>query len=336
MHIKKILTFLMLSVMFCSLTGCMRLYENLTVNPNGSITETVKKCILKEYADSGSYQPEPSEIVETLEDGKQYYTSTETATTTASQLSQEHPNLIVNGNIFYYYVGLYEDEATANSELSQAIRSGMYVKMNVTLPGDIVDTNANIAEETIGNTASFDTMAVTDVWYAYTAQGKQTIEADRIAPVIKGVKNNKYYKNMPMTTCTDNICIDATKIMLNGKSAAPDSITSNKEGKNTLTVSDLNGNSTSVIFYLDTKAPVIKGVKNNKTYKKQAVIYVKDKQMLSKVTDNKKSVKLTKKSLVKNGTYKGYYKITVKKKGKHTIVAKDKAGNTKTIKIKIQ
>lgn len=336
MRIKKLLSLLMLSMMFCSLTGCVKIYENLTVNPDGSITETTKSCILKEYADSSSYQPEPGEIVETLEDGKQYYTSTETATTTASQLNKEHSDLILNGDIFYYYVGLYEDAATANSELSQAIRSGMYLKMNITLLNDIVDTNANIAADTSGNTASFDTMAVTDVWYAYTAKGKQAIEADHTAPVITGVKNNKYYRYMPTTSCSDNICIDATKVILNGKPTAPDSITSRKEGKNTLTVSDLNGNSTSVTFYLDTKAPVIKGVKNNKIYKKQAVIYVKDKQMLSKVTDNKKNVKLAKKSLVKSGKYKGYYKITIKKKGKHTIIAKDSAGNKTTMKITIQ
>lgn len=336
MRIKKLLALLTLSVMFCSLTGCMKLYESLTVNPDGTITETAKMCILKEYADSGSYEPQPGDVVETLEDGKEYYTTTETATTTVSQLNKNLSNITLNGDIFYYYVGLYEDPATAATEISQAIRSGMYLKMNVTLLDDIVDTNANVTEDTLGNTAGFDTMANTDIWYAYTEKGKQQIAADQISPVIKGVKKNQYYKTMPKITCTDNVCVDATKIKLNGKSVGPDSIRSKKEGKNTLSISDLNGNSTSITFYLDTKVPIIKGIKNNKTYQKKAVIYVKDKQMLSKVTDNKKKVKLTKKSLVKKGKYKGYYKITIKKKGKHTIIAYDKAGNKKTMKIKIQ
>lgn len=336
MQIKKILTFLMLSVMFCSLTGCMRIYETLTVNPNGSISETTKSCILKEYADSIGYQPDADELVETLEDDQEYYTSTETAATTSSQLYEEHSGMILNSDIFYYYVGLSEDDDAESSEISQAIRSGLYLKMTVNLSDAIADTNSNIADEASKNAASFDTMTVTDVWYAYTAKGKQLITADKTAPVIKGVKNKQYYKKMPQITYSDNTYIDVTKTMLNGKLVKSSMTGAQTEGKNVFTVSDLNGNTTSVTFYIDTKAPVIKGIKNNKAYKKKAVIYVKDQQKLNKVTDNKKKVKLTKKSLVKKGKYKGYYKIMIQKKGKHTITAYDKAGNKKTMKIKVK
>lgn len=83
----------------------------------------------------------------------------------------------------------------------------------------------------------------------------------------------------------------------------------------------------------DTKKPVFAGVKNNKSYKKQITIYVKDDTSIKNVKVNGKSVKLSK---VKKGKYKGYYKFTLKKKGSYKIVATDTAGNQKSIKIKIK
>lgn len=83
----------------------------------------------------------------------------------------------------------------------------------------------------------------------------------------------------------------------------------------------------------DTKKPVFSGVKNNKSYKKQITIYVKDDTSIKNVKVNGKNVKLSK---VKKGKYKGYYKFTLKKKGSYKIVASDTAGNKKSIKIKIK
>lgn len=87
----------------------------------------------------------------------------------------------------------------------------------------------------------------------------------------------------------------------------------------------------------DTVKPVIKNIKNKKTYnKKKVVVYIKDNVKLKKVTVNNKKVKL---KLVKKGKYKGYYKFTVKqtkKNKKYKIVAIDSSYNktTKTFKLK--
>ncbi len=84
---------------------------------------------------------------------------------------------------------------------------------------------------------------------------------------------------------------------------------------------------------VDKTKPTVKGVKNGKTYKKKAVIYVKDANGIKQVKVGSKKIKLTK---VKKGKYKGYYKFTVTKKGKNTIKVYDKAGNVRTVKIKIK
>lgn len=343
---KKILGILLLSTILLSLTGCMKIYETFTINPDGTITGTATSYIDKEYADTNGLASEGA-TVETLSDGRAYYAETETEKYTSKELYEENNGVVFNNDIFYYWVGLDKKD----TEMGQGLNYGLYVKMTINLSDTIVDTNANVTEETSGNSACFDTNSAADVWYAYTARGKQLIDADQSAPVIKGVKNNKYYKKMPNITYSDNTFVDAHAVLLNDVRVTPVKSGSNydwygtignitrsakKEGKNVFTISDLKGNTTSVTFYLDTKPPVIKGVKNNKTYQKQAIIYVKDKQLLSKVTDNKKSVKLTKKYLVKKGKYKGYYKITIKNKGTHTIIARDQAGNKTTMKINIQ
>lgn len=362
MKMKKVLGICILSIMLFAMTGCMRVYETLTVNPDGSITQTEKSCVSKEYLDSNGGQPEEGTVLETLEDGKQYYTATETKNTTLEALQKDMDNYIVlTKDIFYYPMGEETSADSDTSEMAEAIQQGVYAKMTVNLGASIIDTNANVSEDTSGQKASFDTTGKTvSAWYAYTKEGKRQIDNDTIAPVINGVKKDSNYKVMPNITYSDNTVI--TKVTLNGVSVTPSkstaSVTINgktktttyydwfgtvkgvtksmkKEGKNVFTVYDLKGNSTSVTFYLDTKAPAIKGVKNNKTYQKQAFIYVKDAQKLSKVTVNKKTQKLSKKNLVKKGKYKGYYKITVSKKGNNTIIAYDKAGNKKTIKIKI-
>ncbi|MGN0154265.1 MAG: hypothetical protein ACI4A3_07425 [Lachnospiraceae bacterium] len=356
---KKILGVSILSIMLFAMTGCMRGYEILTVNPDGSITQTEKTCISKEYMDSNGEQPDKNATLETLEDGKQYYTTSESKTTTQNALQEDMEGLVLTKDIFYYPLG-ESDQGSNASEIQQAISQGIYLKMTVNLGDSIVDTNANVSAETSGKTASFDTTGNASAWYAFTAEGKRQFDNDTTAPVINGIKNNTYYMAIPKITYSDNIAVE--KVMLNGVSATPvmtkDSVTVNKntkitiyydwfgtingvtkslkkEGKNVFTVYDIKGNSTSVTFYLDTKAPIIKGIKNNQSYRNQAVLYIKDKQQLSKVTVNKKKQALSQKNLVKKGTYKGYYKITVSKKGTNTITAYDKAGNKKTLKIKI-
>lgn len=73
---------------------------------------------------------------------------------------------------------------------------------------------------------------------------------------------------------------------------------------------------------IDNVKPVVKGVKNNKTYKKKVKITFSDKQSgIKSATLNGKKIKSGKK---------------VSKKGKYTLIVKDKAGNKTTVKFKIK
>ena len=324
---------LFLSFIALTSTGCMRVYDDIKLNEDGTITYTVKQCISKEYMDnlqsnsnnssSNSSSNDADEMtIETLEDGQQYYTETETKNVTAGEIT-DNPLVTISKDIFYYGISQDPDETISTGyTLNDAIEQNVYLKMSVHLIGEITETNANLKDETSGNTAVFDSTFTEKSWYAYTAHGRELIDSDKTPPVIKFVKKNKYYSGFPQLTFSDNVGLKS--ITVNGKPYAAKSL---KEGKNTISATDINGNTSKVQFYRDTKKPLIKGVKSGKSYKKKAVFYVKDKVSLSKVTINGKKKKLSKKNLVKKGKYKNYYKFTVTHTGFNSVFATDKAGN---------
>lgn len=98
-----------------------------------------------------------------------------------------------------------------------------------------------------------------------------------------------------------------------------------KPGKYTINVIDENNVTVSQIFdftKFDKKKPVVKGVKNKKTYKKTVKITFYDKQ------SGIKSAKLNNKK-IKSG-----YKV--KKNGSYKLVVTDNFGNKTTIKFKVK
>ena len=330
-YMKKAIGVILLSCLAIASTGCMRVYGNYVVNDDGTVTVTAKQSISKEFSDQMG-EPQPNAVLETLEDGKQYYSTTDTQTGSINDISND-TDMTLTKDIFYYHITPSTNDNVNNTDydLANAISQSIYVKLSVTLTSDIVDTNANITSETSGKTATFDTTFIGASWYAYTAQGKALIDADTTAPVIQGITDGGSYATIPEITFSDDT--GAVITTLNGKEYSALNI---KNGKNTITATDLKGNSTTLTFYKDTEAPTIKGIKNGNIYTNNVTFYVKDKVDLKKVTVDGKTQKLTKSKLVKKGKYKDYYKITIKKKGNHKIISIDSAGNKKTIKIRIE
>lgn len=336
---RKMYGMILVTLLMMVLTGC-RMYADYTVNEDQTVT--IKSRIAYPESLKDSIDTTGMTLL-ILEDGKRYY-MTEEESTTEPMTETNKRGISLSEDIFFYRIGL-EGEAVDTSSI-------MYMQLTLNMLTDIVDTNAD--KSSSGNKAVFSTDGKLYYWYAYTQKGKELIAADAEKPKMKGAKNGKYYKKMPTNIqFTDNIAVKDIK--LNGQyvkqedaSSSSGSTSTNKKwvnnqgkevsknGKNVFKVTDLNGNTSTFTIYIDKKAPVVKGVKNKKTYKKKAVIYVKDNKKLSKITINGKKQKMTNKQLVKKGKYKGYYKYTVKKKGTNKIVVKDAAGNKKTLKIKIK
>lgn len=324
---QKFLTVLLITMIMFVLSGCVHAEQAITVSSDEKITVAVKQSYEKAATDealneifaSDENTLMPDELntikeilntypVETV-DGVECYIIEDSMTYTAEEFVQNFPTMIATKDKFYCYFGIDDtvgedfSDLASDDEISEYLPNPEDISFKVTLPSPIVHTNGTVPDEdnhTASWSLSTDTFKKNDDLYAYTANDPANREADR-ATVEEQIKA-------------------ATSIP---------SPTPNVTQTSTPTVTD----SPTTTESKDKKAPTIKGIKKNKTYKKKVTVYVRDNVKLQKVTVNGKKVALTK---VKSGKYKGYYKFTVKKKGKKKIVAIDTSKNKKTITIKIK
>lgn len=148
------------------------------------------------------------------------------------------------------------------------------------------------------------------------------------------VKNNKIYKKQK--TIKVNNAGNLARMTLGKKDSIDGAVVSTKtlktgavvkaNGFYELTIWSKDGKCQKVNFVIDKKKPTISGAKNGKTYKKSVTLKFKDAHSgIKSVTVNGKKISAKK--------YSGY---TIKKNGKYKIVVTDKAGNKKTITIRIK
>ena len=143
-----------------------------------------------------------------------------------------------------------------------------------------------------------------------------------------GVKNKKSYKKSIKITLK-NVKSGSASYKKSKKSKAKVSkfgsgtvvYRASKQGTYTIKVTYKNGKSETIKFTIDKKKPTV-NVKSGKKYKKGKKVIVKDSLSgIKKVTLNGKKCKT---------------KFKLKKKGKNTIRVWDKAGNKRTIKVKVK
>lgn len=357
MKIKKCLLLLsMISVMFL-LNGC-RVYYTYDLTDKNAVKVKNEIYYSREDLQIKSAEQEKEllkkmELV-TLEDGKEYFKDEESKTTSVGELNKDIATGAVTSDIIYIPTDKVDEtsqkkttKSKSQSELEKKYTSA-YVKMTFILSDEIVDTNGEIGPDKRTVTFVKNKMVNVDAYYAYTRAGKRKISLDKKAPVIKGLKKNKYYNELKKLTITDNKTLKSIKCngkdmlmrsyTINGKSKKYWSLPSGygyKQGKNKIVAKDLNGNKTTFTFLYDDKAPVVKKLKSYSTHKDKIVFYIKDKKSgIGKVTYSKnngkqKKVGAKKIKKVKKGKYKGYYKVTISSKSTcyMRVSVYDKAGN---------
>ena len=321
---KGVFTILILTMLF-ALTGCLRGEQTINYNVNGTYTVNSMIGIRADAAEED--MTDEGMVLKTI-DGVDYYVQEEIKTyLSKEEFEKDAEGIVVGDGIFYY------DLSSSNSEQSEYDMDTMvdYMSIIVNMQAPITNSNGIIN----GNSVKFeykggDTSNL--IWYAYTENGNSSVINDKEAPIIGNIKEGYHYNKLNTISVTDNVALKSVK--LNNKDYTQGTVPVQLvQGKNTIIAVDLNGNVITKSFYYDTKSPVLKGVKNGKLYKKKVTVYVKDTVALKKLKDNSKTLKLKK---VKTGKYKGYSKVTIKKKGTHKLIAYDKAGNKKVIKIKIK
>lgn len=335
----------LLTVLTLILSGCMRYEQTFLVEENGDVTVQEDLAYNKAATDqklTEEYDFTPEEIEELMAeydisiiDGKEYYVEDATVrNVTAEDMQDLYPEYIVTPDKFYFYTEDSSEDTMIPGDSGEgdiSIEEGIglspedieYFALKVTLPSEITKTNGSLQED--GHTVIWDFLSVTDVdstaleIYAYTDKDPGDMETDRetVKKQIQASETDIFSNYRPGY---DDPSITPTVT----PSVTPPSAADAPQG--TLKPTAKPGKN-------DKKAPVIKGIQKNHTYKNKVTVYVKDNHKLKKVTLNQKTVKLKK---VTKGKYKGYYKFTIKKKGRFIVKAYDAAGNCKKIKFRIK
>lgn len=385
-------------------TGCADIAENSTISKNGQVTTETKILAEKTAADQYFQEIAGTSFItlntvlpgmKTVQkDGKTYYSLEKNENTTIAGMysfkasdDEIIKEGIASGDLLYDYSETCVNvngasvikELAADKESASAYDAMMKqltMNVSVTFPYQVTKTNGTLSED--GRTVTFsDALCKTAKIYAYTdkdftlsgikeggispknkvsftsdirvkegtravanggtlSDGSHILTAtkgdvqktiytivDTKGPVFHSIKNKKYYKqNIYYATVSDK-STDVVSITLDKKKSPssyyiPD-VT--KNGKHTVVAKDAAGNTSKCTFYLDKKKPTVKGAKNGKTYYKSVKIKCRDNMKLKSVKVNGKKRKTS---------------FTLKKKGKYTIVAQDKAGNKTKVKFKIK
>ena len=346
---KKIVLFLLtVSVLFL-FTGC-RAYYTYDLSKGNDVEFTTELYFAEDEVKQENLGPDYSPVV--LEDGKTYYMAQTKSTESLEKINFDNDLGVIRPDMIYIpsekIDETKEKRAGNNSKLEELYRS-MYVKITFIMAEDIVETNGILSDDKRTVTFIRDYNSTMGEFYAYSASAARGLTTDKTPPVIKGLKKNKYYRNLDSLEINDDIGLKT--VTCNGIDMICDKSESKgvetrrwylirqqkfKQGKNVIVATDISGNTSTFTFLYDNKPPVFKKIKNYASRKKKVVFYVKDKNSgIKKLTyskDYKKFKKIPQKYVkkVKKGKYKGYYKVTIpcKKSCYMTIRAFDKAGNS--------
>ncbi len=236
--------------------------------------------------------------------------------------------LVVTGSPGYTTTVNFVIDKTA--PLIEGVVDSTYYSTDVT--PDVVEGNIQtvvMAKDGLETAYSLGDILSSEGTYVLTVTDKAGNSAsasftiDRSAPVISGVTDNSYY-NIAVTPTVTEANPDTVTLTLDGSEMAynlGDSL--NSDGVYVLTVTDLSGSSTSVIFTIDRTAPVIGGVADNTCY---------GTDITPTVTEaNPETVILS-----KDGSAAAYsVGDTLSSEGRYVLTVTDKAGNSASVTFSI-
>ena len=260
---KKICSFLLCLSMVFALTGCFYVDTTTVVDTSDNIKMTSKMGFTKASVDAAG--SEYAEMVKDMKletiNGTEYYTETQTTSTTVSEWNETYKGVsIISQNMVYFYADYAEQLASQSGGASEALTnvdmSGAYLAYTFTLTGEIKKTNGTVSESD-NKTVTFELKPDANTkeinWYAYTSedanpetdkaqiikdlaekeaaaqQSNEETTKDTTKPVIKGVKKNKTYKNKVTAYIKDNVKVKSIK--LNKKTVKVSKLTKVKKGK---------------------------------------------------------------------------------------------------------
>ena len=357
MQAKKEISFILIFMMVAALlTGCSDI-TNITINGDGSVSYSEVVTVSKELWDMSMEDSDDTEILElykTLFPGADVSLTDTVINDTASKelhLSMDFKNtsdfcqamnrsgmVSTKYNKNYYsrsalYSPVHNDQAGAlipdniedllgdDAQLMDALVSemqNMNIKMTITFPYTVLQTNGTLQED--GKTVVWELQQLEDGQAKEQYYATFTEQKSAKKPTFSGAKNEKFYNTgITLNVNSENLL---EQVNVNGQTSKSDCLLLTDEGNYKVTALDINGNKSTIKFYIDMTKPAVKGVKNGNTYKKNRTVKFSDKGSgIKKATLNNKKINSGKK---------------IAKKGNYTLSVVDKAGNKKTVKFKIK
>lgn len=346
---KKMMAAILVVVLVFSLTGCMETTVEEKISKSGNYTCTMALYIEKEavvdyvkrklgtdyVAELNKDMQEEGFTLQTI-DGKEYYVSKpEVEKSTIAKLAKTNQQDAIKGSYQMWETGLYMNIKAMGGEAlgsmnnisstsslalgntdkeTEELLAKSYLIYSVVFDYDIVKTDKNgVIDAGNPKKASWKIkMNSLDSIPTIEAYCKSDI---KVSGVTQGATYNK----------TKKVTFSGTSSASYKGKKVKSGTAFKKHGQHTIILKAASGEQRTVTFFIDKKKPVIKGVKNKKTYKKTKYITVSDKDsgVASLKIDGKKQD-------LSDGMF------AIKKKGKHTIVAKDKVGNVTKIKVTIK
>lgn len=346
---KRIMAALLVLCMVFSLAGCVDVHVSHKVTKDGVVNETMNAYInkqayinfMRETLGTVSDSDISAMESELLKDGYQlqningtdYYVNpkdSEQITQTIAQTIKSSQQDSVHGETQIWETGVVLNFKVLANELGTEFDESGYSKKERAEMKKMMDSCfVMYSVEFDYDIAATDPLAVIDsanpkkaTWkISFSNLEKTTIYATCNSGIaISGVTQGASYKN-PVTLHYEG----AVSAVCNGNNIANDT-TFGTHGQHTVVLTSASGEQRTVTFFVDKKKPVIKKIKNNKTYKKGKVFRVVDKDSgIAAVTINGKKVK---------EVIAGTCKLT--KKGKNRIVVKDAVGNVKKMTVKVK
>lgn len=337
-----------LAVIFVfSLTGCVNFQVEEKISKSGTYTGSMVACIeraaLVDYVNRKMGTDNVSNVEKELRQegytlqtmaGKEYYVSEpEVRKSTIARLAKDNQQSAVKGTYQVWETGLYmnikamayEYESSLGDVLEEDPASGVYSKEEKEL---LAKSYVQYSVEFDYDIVKTDQNAVIDSQNPRKATWKIPMDSRKQAPVmeaycksdiqVSGVKQGATYKK-------------ARKVKFGGVTSATykgkqlkSGTSFKKNGQHTLILKAASGEQRTVTFFIDKKKPVIKGIKNKKTYKKAQLFSVSDSG------SGVASIKINGKKKDPSDRH-----FEIRKNGMNKIVVRDRVGNTTKIKVKL-
>jgi len=347
---KRLLVLLLTFILIIGLSGCMVATEDIAINKDGSghitsnlLFERESYELIRQTAVEQGYQmvdffegqkPEITEI-----DGIEYYYTTETEEFDTLDeleelLEEAYDNVYVSENGVRYAVQnememSYAETQAIYGELGVDLKEAVTGIIRITMPEPIIkySKGGEISEDGLSVTFLYDFEQLCQPQDIMVSTAKETVKPSM------SVTHKKTYKNAKTVTVSDASGIKEAKYKKKGGeyTAFALSHTFTKNGTYTVTAKDYYGNKRTRTFTLkDETKPVVKGVKNKKTYTEPVELYFSDNCGVSSVTVYMDGVKSrVAKELISEG-------LLLVSAADYKVYVKDINGNSRTVRFTIE